>query len=77
MNVAGFVKLRNVLNFGYVIVYDVHIPMPLGRGLHSASRLQEWSRKEDLKNFSLMFRHDGDVVNFLMFIVINRFSMVR
>ena len=40
--------------------------MPLGRGLHSASRLQEWSRKEDSKNFSLMFRHDGDVVNFLM-----------
>ena len=40
--------------------------MPLGRELHTASRLQEWSRKEDSKNFSLMFRHDGDVVNFLM-----------
>ena len=49
-----------------MILYDVHITVSLGRGLHLASTLQERSRKESGKNFLLMFCDDGDVVNFPM-----------
>ena len=49
-----------------MILYDVHITVSVGRGLHSASTLQERSRQEAGKNFWLMFCDDGDVVNFPM-----------
>ena len=65
-NLAGVMRKWNVPIFGYMILYDVHITMPLSRGLHSASTLQEWSRKEAWENFLLMFCDDGDVVNFPM-----------